>query len=127
MNSEEIEKLFKLDEVDFDHCESAEEYISKLLKQLDKFFLNNYFKNEKILFYAFDFYYSTRLLKNNENLEILKNILRNNKIFKYLKENEFGVMELILIITAFNNSTDYYIFSIKNKEKNQDIKIRLPS
>ena len=46
---------------------------------------------------------------------------------KYLKENEFGVMELILIITAFNNSTDYYIFSIKNKEKNQDIKIRLPS
>lgn len=82
MNSEEIEKLFKLDEVDFDHCESAEEYISKLLKQLDKFFLNNYFKNEKILFYAFDFYYSTRLLKNNENLEILKNILRNNKIFK---------------------------------------------
>lgn len=23
MNSEEIEKLFKLDEVDFDHCERA--------------------------------------------------------------------------------------------------------
>ena len=32
MNSEEISKLFKLDQVDFEQCKSAKEYESKLLK-----------------------------------------------------------------------------------------------
>lgn len=124
MNSEEIAELFKLDDVDFDQCGSAEEYELKLLKQADNFFFDNYFKNEEILFFAFDFYYSIKLLENNENLKILKNILKNNKILEYFKENNFGIMELVLIITAFDKSTDYYIFTIKNQEKNQDKKIQ---
>lgn len=124
MNSEEIAELFELDDVDFDQCGSAEEYELKLLKQADNFFFDNYFKNEEILFFAFDFYYSIKLLENNENLEILKNILKNNKILDYFKENNFGIMELVLIITAFDKSTDYYIFTIKNQEKNQDKKIQ---
>lgn len=124
MNSEEIAKLFKLDEVNFDQYVSAEEYELKLLKQVDDFFFDNYFKNEEILFYAFDFYYSIKLLENNENLEKLKNILKNNEILKYFKENNFGIMELILIITAFDKSADYYLFTIKNQDKNQDKKIQ---
>lgn len=33
-------------------------------------------------------------------------------------------MELILIITAFDKSADYYLFTIKNQDKNQDKKIQ---
>ena len=81
MNSEEISKLFKLDQVDFEKCISSEEYESKLSKQADDFFFDNYFKNEEILFSAFDFYYSKNLLENNENLIKLKKLLNSNKIF----------------------------------------------
>ncbi|MFN3072651.1 hypothetical protein ACK1JC_03400 [Acinetobacter sp. TY2] len=124
MNSEKIAELFKLDDIDFDQCGSAEEYELKLLKQADIFFFDNYFKNEEILFFAFDFYYSIKLLENNENLEILKNILKNSEVLKYFKEKNFGIKELVLIITAFDKSTDYYISTIKNQEKNQDKKIQ---
>ena len=117
MNSEEISKLFKLDQVDFEKCKSAEEYELKLSKQADDFFFDNYFKNEEILFSAFDFYYSKNLLENNENLIKLKKLLNSNKIFKYLKDNELGIIGLIIIITAYDKSTDYYISNIKNKEK----------
>ena len=117
MNSEEIAKLFKLDQVDFEKCISPEEYELKLSKQADDFFFDNYFKNEEILFAAFDFYYSINLLKNNDNLIKLKNLLNSNKVFKYLKDNNLGIISLIIIITAYDKSTDYYISNIKNKEK----------
>lgn len=116
MNSEEIAKLFKLDQVDFEQCKSAEEYELKLSKQADDFFFDNCFKNEEILFAAFDFYYSKKLLKNNENLIKLKNLLNSNKIFKYLKDNELGIIGLIIIITAYDKSTDYDIYNIENEE-----------
>lgn len=116
MNSEEIAKLFKLDQVDFEQCKSAEEYELKLSKQADDFFFDNCFKNEEILFAAFDFYYSKKLLKNNENLIKLKNLLNSNKIFKYLKDNELGIISLIIIITAYDKSTDYDIYNIENEE-----------
>lgn len=116
MNSEEISKLFKLDQVDFEQCQSAKEYESKLLKQADDFFFNNYLKSEEILFTAFDFHYSIKLLKNNNNLIKLKNLLNNNKILRYFRDNELGIFGLIVIITAFDKSTDYDIYNIKNEE-----------
>ena len=45
MNSEEISKLFKLDQVDFEQCKSAEEYELELSNQVDDFF----FKNQQII------------------------------------------------------------------------------
>ena len=116
MKSEEISKLFKLDQVDFEQCKSAEEYEFKLLKQADDFFFNNYFKNEEILFSAFDFYYSIKLLENNDNLIKLKNLLNNNKLLRYFRDNELGIFGLIITITAFNKSTDYDIYNIENEE-----------
>ncbi len=116
MNSEEISKLFKLDQVDFEKCKSAEEYESKLLKQADDAFFNNYFKNEEILFAAFDFYYSIKLLENNDNLITLKNLLNNNKLLRYFRNKKLGIFGLIIIITAFNKSTDYDIYNIENEE-----------
>ena len=80
MNSEEIAKLFNLDQVDFEKYISSEEYESKLLKQADDAFFNNYFKNEEILFAAFDFYYSIKLLENNDNLITLKNLVVFQKV-----------------------------------------------
>ena len=90
MNSEEISKLFKLDQVDFEQCKSAEEYELELSNQVDDFFFKNYFKNEEILFAAFDFYYSINLLENSENLEKIKILLNNNKIFNYLENKNNG-------------------------------------
>ena len=124
MNSEEISKLFKLDQVDFEQCKSAEEYELELSNQVDDFFFKNYFKNEEILFAAFDFYYSINLLKNSENLEKIKILLNNNKIFNYLENKKMGVISLIIIITAYDKSTDYYISNIKNKESYQNKKIK---
>ena len=43
MNSEKISKLFKLDQVDFEKCKSAEEYELELSNQVDDFFFKNYF------------------------------------------------------------------------------------
>ena len=124
MNSEEISKLFKLDQVDFEQCKSAEEYELELSNQVDDFFFKNYFKNEEILFAAFDFYYSINLLENSENLEKIKILLNNNKIFNYLENKKMGVISLIIIITAYDKSTDYYISNIKNKENYQNKKIK---
>lgn len=124
MNSEEISKLFKLDQVDFEQCKSAEEYGLELSNQVDDFFFKNYFKNEEILFAAFDFYYSINLLENSENLEKIKILLNNNKIFNYLENKKMGVISLIIIITAYDKSTDYYISNIKNKENYQNKKIK---
>lgn len=124
MNSEEISKLFKLDQVDFEQCKSAEEYELELSNQVDDFFFKNYFKNEEILFAAFDFYYSINLLENSENLEKIKILLRNNKIFNYLENKKMGVISLIIIITAYDKSTGYYISNIKNKENYQNKKIK---
>ena len=47
MNSEEVSKLFKLDQVDFEQCKSAEECELELSNQVDDFFFKNYFKNEE--------------------------------------------------------------------------------
>lgn len=124
MNSEEISKLFKLDQVDFEQCKSAEEYELELSNQVDDFFFKNCFKNEEILFAAFDFYYSINLLENSENLEKIKILLNNNKIFNYLENKKMGVISLIIIITAYDKSTDYYISNIKNKENYQNKKIK---
>ena len=124
MNREEISKLFKLDQVDFEQCKSAEEYELELSNQVDDFFFKNYFKNEEILFAAFDFYYSINLLENSENLEKIKILLNNNKIFNYLENKKMGVISLIIIITAYDKSTDYYISNIKNKENYQNKKIK---
>ncbi len=123
MISEEISKFFRFDEIDFYQCNSYEEYNSKLLKQVDEFLFDNCFIKEEILFFVFNSYCSVKLLENNENLEILKKIFKNNEILRYCKKNKFGVMELILIITAFDKSTEYYICTIKNEEKNQEKKI----
>ena len=116
MNSEEISKLFKLDQVDFEKCKSAEEYELELSNQVDDFFFKNYFKNEEILFAAFDFYYSIKLLENNDNLITLKNLLNNNKLLRYFRNKKLGIFGLIIIITAFNKSTDYDIYNIENEE-----------
>lgn len=124
MNSEEISKLFKLDQVDFEQCKSAEEYELELSNQVDVFFFKNYFKNEEILFAAFDFYYSINLLENSENLEKIKILLNNNKIFNYLENKKMGVISLIIIITAYDKSTDYYVSNIKNKENYRNKKIK---
>lgn len=124
MNSEEISKLFKLDQVDFEQCKSVEEYELELSNQVDDFFFKNYFKNEEILFAAFDFYYSINLLENSENLEKIKILLNNNKIFNYLENKKMGVISLIIIITAYDKSTDYYISNIKNKENYRNKKIK---
>lgn len=124
MNSEEISKLFKLDQVDFEQCKSAKGYELELSNQVDDFFFKNYFKNEEILFAAFDFYYSINLLENSENLEKIKILLNNNKIFNYLENKKMGVISLVIIITAYDKSTDYYISNIKNKENYRNKKIK---
>ena len=116
MNSEEIAKLFKLDQLDFEQCKSAEEYEYKLLKQADDAFFNNYSKNEEILFAAFDFYYSVKLLENNNNLIKLKDLLNNNKLLRYFRNEKLGIFGFIIIITAFDKSTDYDIYNIENEE-----------
>lgn len=96
----------------------------ELSNQVDDFFFKNYFKNEEILFAAFDFYYSINLLENSENLEKIKILLNNSKIFNNLENKKMGVISLIIIITAYDKSTDYYISNIKNKENYQNKKIK---
>lgn len=119
MTPDEISKLFKLESIDQYECASREEYLLRLSEQVDNFLLNNPSKIE-ILLGAFDFNYSIKLLENDENLEVLKNILRNNEILTHFKTNKFGTIELILIITAYNNSTEYFISKIENKNKIED-------
>lgn len=116
MKNNEIEILFSMP-VFIE--KQYQENINKLIEhseRLTSYFIANYHKYPTLLSIYIDKLSANKLVKNEENLEILHMILRSNAFFNYFAQKKLDVITLVKILTIIDKSSRY---QIENERKNE--------
>ena len=93
-------------------------------KKFKNYLVENYLKKPDILLIYLKGMGGEKLISISENIEFLHRILSNKVFFNYFKKSNLSVDDLIKILTICNNSSDYFINRIKNKEEIINKKIK---
>lgn len=93
-------------------------------KKFKNYLVENYLKKPDILLIYLKGIGGEKLISISENIEFLHRILSNKVFFNYFKKSNLSVDDLIKILTICNNSSDYFINRIKNKEEIINKKIK---
>jgi len=124
MKNNELEKLFILPEMSSNQYEYNLRKLKEYSKKLKIYLIENYSKKPDILLIYLKEMEAEKLIGISGNIEFLHVILRNKVFFNYFKESSLGVNDLIKILAICNNSSDYYVNRIKNKEEIINKKIK---
>lgn len=124
MKNNELEKLFILPEMSSNQYEYNLRKLKEYSKKLKIYLIENYSKKPDILLIYLKEMGAEKLIGISGNIEFLHVILRNKVFFNYFKESSLGVNDLIKILAICNNSSDYYVNRIKNKEEIINKKIK---
>ncbi len=93
-------------------------------KKFKNYLVENYLKKPDILLIYLKGMGGEKLISISENIEFMHRILSNKVFFNYFKKSNLSVDDLIKILTICNNSSDYFINRIKNKEEIINKKIK---
>lgn len=124
MKNNELEKLFILPEMSSNQYEYNLRKLKEYSKKLKIYLIENYSKKPDILLIYLKEMGAEKLIGISGNIEFLHVILRNKVFFNYFKESSLGMNDLIKILAICNNSSDYYVDRIKNKEEIINKKIK---